>query len=136
MMAPTQTAPIRGGNDLMRKVIPVLIALALSALAAFAQDKDIKETDRLENSGEVMEEILNVPDDIPQDLLDKAECVVVFPSVLEAAFIGGCGGAKGTQRVRGYRRYPARGNSLLFALARIVRRRIAGRLDLASRQRC
>ena len=47
----------------------------------------MKETDRLENAGTVMEEILNVPDDIPQDLLDKAECVVVFPSVLKFAGI-------------------------------------------------
>src|SRR5260370_19487284 len=37
----------------------------------------------------VMEEIMNIPDDIPQDLLDKAECVVVFPSVLKAALIVG-----------------------------------------------
>jgi lipid-binding SYLF domain-containing protein len=36
-----------------------------------------------------MVEILNVPDDIPQDLLDKAECVIVLPSVMKAAFIVG-----------------------------------------------
>jgi hypothetical protein len=36
----------------------------------------------------VIQEILNVPDDIPQDLLDKARCVVVMPSVLKAAFVG------------------------------------------------
>ena len=48
-----------------------------------------KETDRLENAGMVMEEIMNIPDDIPQDLLDKAECVIVFPSVLKAAFVVG-----------------------------------------------
>jgi lipid-binding SYLF domain-containing protein len=35
----------------------------------------------------VFKEILDVPDDIPQDLRDKADCVVVFPSVLKAAFI-------------------------------------------------
>ena len=57
-------------------------------LPALARDND-KETDRLENAGTVMEEILNVPDDIPQDLLDKAECVIVFPSVLKFAFIVG-----------------------------------------------
>ncbi len=37
----------------------------------------------------VLTEILNIPDDIPQDLLDKADCVVVFPSVLKAAFVVG-----------------------------------------------
>ena len=43
--------------------------------------------------GNVMEEILNIPDNIPQDLLDKAECILVFPSVLKAAF--GIGGSYG-----------------------------------------
>jgi SH3 domain-containing YSC84-like protein 1 len=78
----------------MRKLISLLMALALVALAlpALAAD-DAKETDRLENSGTVMKEILNVPDDIPQDLLDKAECVIIFPSVLKAAF--GIGGSYG-----------------------------------------
>jgi hypothetical protein len=40
-----------------------------------------KEQGRLENAGLVMEEILNFPDSIPQDLLDKAECVIVVPSM-------------------------------------------------------
>src|SRR5262249_14613861 len=82
------TARTRGGKNFMRKLIPAVMALALIALplrAAQDKDKDIKETDRLENAGDVLEEILNVPDDIPQDLLDKAECVVVFPSVLKFA---------------------------------------------------
>jgi len=52
-----------------------------------------KETDRLENAAVVMEEIMNVPDNIPQDLLDKAECVIVVPSVKKAAF--GIGGSYG-----------------------------------------
>ncbi len=47
------------------------------------------EEDRLQNAGKVMQEILNVPDNIPQDLLDKAHCVVVMPSVLKAAFVVG-----------------------------------------------
>jgi lipid-binding SYLF domain-containing protein len=76
----------------MRKTVSLLMALALVALPALAAD-DTKETDRLENAGSVMEEILNVPDDIPSDLLDKAECVIVFPSVLKAAF--GIGGSYG-----------------------------------------
>ena len=50
---------------------------------------DVKETDRIHNAGTVVQEILDIPDDIPQDLLDKARCVVVLPSVLKAAFIGG-----------------------------------------------
>ena len=76
----------------MRKIISTLMALALISLPVLAAD-DMKETDRLENAGTVMEEIMNVPDNIPQELLDKAECVVVFPSVLKAAF--GIGGSYG-----------------------------------------
>src|SRR3990172_1325636 len=48
-----------------------------------------KEQERLENAGAVLEEILNVPDNIPQELLGKAECIIVFPSVKKAAFIFG-----------------------------------------------
>jgi SH3 domain-containing YSC84-like protein 1 len=48
-----------------------------------------KEQKRLENSGIVMQEVMGVPDNIPQELLEKAECVIVFPSVLKAAFIVG-----------------------------------------------
>jgi len=51
--------------------------------------EDKKETDRLDNCGTVLKEILDIPDDIPPDLLDKAECVIIFPSVLKAAFIIG-----------------------------------------------
>src|SRR6202163_2371175 len=82
------TSSISRRNNPMRKVISTLMALALTALPALAAD-DAKETERLENSDTVMEEILNVPDDIPQDLLDKAECILVFPSVLKAAFLIG-----------------------------------------------
>ncbi|MEJ2111803.1 MAG: lipid-binding SYLF domain-containing protein [Acidobacteriota bacterium] len=52
-----------------------------------------KEKERLEECTNVLEEILNVPDNVPQELLDKAECVVVFPSVKKAAF--GIGGSYG-----------------------------------------
>jgi lipid-binding SYLF domain-containing protein len=51
--------------------------------AASADNK--KETERVENAGKVMKEILNVPDNIPQSLIDKADCVVVLPSVMKAA---------------------------------------------------
>ena len=74
----------------MRKLLLLGMLFALTAapmLAARADNE--KETDRLQNSGMVMEEIMNIPDSIPQDLLDKAECVIVFPSVLKAAFVVG-----------------------------------------------
>jgi lipid-binding SYLF domain-containing protein len=78
----------------VRKLISMLMVFALTALPALAaQDKDAKETDRLDNAGTVLEEILNVPDNIPQELLDKAECVVIFPSVIKFAI--GLGGSYG-----------------------------------------
>jgi len=78
----------------MRKLISLGLALALGAypLLAAAADNE-KETDRLQNAGVVMDEILNIPDNIPQDLLDKTKCVVVFPSVLKFAI--GLGGSYG-----------------------------------------
>jgi lipid-binding SYLF domain-containing protein len=48
-----------------------------------------KEQKRLENSGVVMQEIMNTPENIPQEVLEKADCVIVFPSVLKAAFVVG-----------------------------------------------
>jgi len=58
------------------------------------------EQERLQNSGKVMQEILHVPDNIPQDLLDKARCVVVMPSVLKAAFVVGGSYGRGTMVCR------------------------------------
>jgi lipid-binding SYLF domain-containing protein len=59
-----------------------------------------KDDERLKNCGTVLKEILDVPDDIPQDLLDKADCVVVFPSVLKAAFIVGGSYGRGAMSCR------------------------------------
>jgi lipid-binding SYLF domain-containing protein len=65
-----------------------VIFLSWSATAS-ARDKDEKENDRIQNAATVLKEILDVPDNIPTDLLDKARCVVVFPSVVKAAFVVG-----------------------------------------------
>src|SRR5208283_1577558 len=71
----------------------IAILAGLLALGPISSAKDPDEArteqDRLQNAGKVMQEILHVPDDIPQDLLDKARCVVVMPSVLKAAFVVG-----------------------------------------------
>ncbi len=73
----------------MKRTVAVLLGLMLIPLFSPAKDAE-KEADRVEEAGTVMSEILNVPDDIPQDLLDKAECVVVLPSVKKLAFgVGG-----------------------------------------------
>ena len=74
----------------MRKLMAILMSALLMAPAAFADDK---EDARLEEAGEVMKEILNIPDNIPQDLLDKADCIIVLPSVKKFAI--GIGGSYG-----------------------------------------
>jgi SH3 domain-containing YSC84-like protein 1 len=70
----------------MKRIFSLMVVIALAGLPVSAQ-KD--ENNRIENAGKVMVEILNVPDDIPQDLLDKAECVIVLPSVMKTAFVVG-----------------------------------------------
>lgn len=88
----------------MRKMVSclssiVLLVLALLGEVASASDQT-KDDERLRNSGTVLKEILDVPDSIPQDLLDKADCVVVFPSVLKAAFIVGESYGRGAMSCR------------------------------------
>jgi SH3 domain-containing YSC84-like protein 1 len=87
----------------MKKVLVSLLAafvLALTGSRVIAAD-DVKEVDRVQNAGQVMTEILNVPDNIPQDVLNKAYCVVVLPSVLKAAFIVGASYGRGVMTCRG-----------------------------------
>jgi SH3 domain-containing YSC84-like protein 1 len=87
----------------MKRWIALLTGtLTMSAvLYAKPADQDAKdERNRLQNAGTVMGEILNIPDDIPQDLLDKARCVVVMPSVLKAAFVVGGSYGRGTMVCR------------------------------------
>jgi SH3 domain-containing YSC84-like protein 1 len=62
-------------------------------LASISLDAANKEEDRLEDAGVVIEEVLAIDDNIPQDLLDKAECVIVIPSMLKVAL--GIGGSYG-----------------------------------------
>jgi SH3 domain-containing YSC84-like protein 1 len=76
----------------MKKFIVCLIAVLILSVGAFAAD-DEHEADRVKDSGIVLKEILNIPDDIPQDLLDKAECLIILPSVKKGAF--GIGGSYG-----------------------------------------
>src|SRR2546430_990645 len=76
-----------------------LMALALVALPLLGAG-DKKETERLENCGEVIQEVMDIPDDIPQDLIDKSECLIVFPSVLKAAFLIGGSYGRGAMTCR------------------------------------
>ena len=75
----------------MKKLLCMLVALA-SVQFSFAAGS-AKEVDRIKDAGEVLKEILNIPDDIPKDLLDRAECVIVMPSVKNLAI--GIGGSYG-----------------------------------------
>jgi len=70
------------------------LSLTLCIVAASASlGAADKEQGRLENCGKVMQEILDVPDNIPKELLEKAECVIVIPSMTKVAM--GIGGSYG-----------------------------------------
>jgi SH3 domain-containing YSC84-like protein 1 len=88
----------------MQKLLSCVSCLLFSVSPFFAEvasaADQAKDDDRLKNCGTVLKEILDVPDDIPQDLLDKADCVVVFPSVLKAAFIVGGSYGRGAMSCR------------------------------------
>jgi lipid-binding SYLF domain-containing protein len=80
-----------------------LLAIAIVALAAWPLASvlaNTKEQDRLENCGMVLQEIMNVPDNIPANLVDKAECVIVVPSVLKGGFIVGGAYGRGAMTCR------------------------------------
>ena len=71
-------------------LLPAIVLLLTLAPGSVANSGDApKEVNRVENSGTVMREILNIPDDVPRNLLDKARCVIVLPSVTKAAFVVG-----------------------------------------------
>jgi len=86
----------------MKRSILVVLAILAFAPLTFAKegDEQKREQDRLQNADLVMQEILKVPDSIPQDLLDKARCVIVMPSVLKAAFVVGGSYGRGTMVCR------------------------------------
>jgi SH3 domain-containing YSC84-like protein 1 len=90
----------------MKKTIAHLAVAALIAFpvllnpsAARADDKS-KDEQRLQDAGQVMKEIMNIPDDIPQSLLDKADCVVAIPSVVKGAFVVGVNYGRGAMTCR------------------------------------
>ena len=83
----------------MRKALSSLLVAALIGLPALLNSSSVRADDktkdegRLENAGVVMKEILDIPDDIPQSLIDKADCVIILPSVIKGAI--GIGGSYG-----------------------------------------
>jgi len=74
----------------MIRLMTVVVCLALASAGLIAADKEL---DRLEEAGLVIEEVLAIDDNIPQELLDDAECVIVIPSMLKIAL--GIGGSYG-----------------------------------------
>jgi lipid-binding SYLF domain-containing protein len=91
----------------MRKAWHLYVVVWLVGLLSFvnpaalrAADDDTKEADRVRNAGKVAKEIMDIPDDIPQDLIDKADCVIILPSVLKAAFIVGASYGRGVMTCR------------------------------------
>lgn len=100
----------------MVKVWALILTTLLLSSAAFAVN-DEREEDRVKDAGEVLKEILNIPDDIPQDLLDKAECLIILPSVKKGAFgVGGSYG-RGVMVCRGGEHYTGKwGPPALYAL--------------------
>ena len=75
---------------MIKQSIPIAIMLAFTLMPVCAREK---ESERVASAGRVMSEILRIPDNIPSELLQKAECVIVVPSVLKFAF--GFGGSYG-----------------------------------------
>ena len=74
----------------MHRHLTLLLCVVLGSTTLSAANK---EETRLENCGTVMQEVLDVPDNIPQELLEKAECVIVIPSMTKLAL--GIGGSYG-----------------------------------------
>src|ERR1017187_10986262 len=92
----------------MKRIFSLMVVILLVGLPASAQ-KD--ENNRIRNAGKVMVEILNVPDDIPKDLLDKAECVIVLPSVMKFAIGFGGSYGRGGMTCRSARNFSGRGSA-------------------------
>lgn len=76
-------------NPAIKKITATLTLAFLCVAAASAADED----ERVRQAGQALSEILNSPNGIPQDLLDKAACILVFPSIERGAF--GVGGTYG-----------------------------------------
>src|SRR5271156_6300364 len=83
----------------MKRTVSALVLMFALALPVPASST--KECDRVENAGRVTHEIMDIPDDIPQSVIDKADCVVVLPSVVKAAFIVGASYGRGVMTCRG-----------------------------------
>jgi lipid-binding SYLF domain-containing protein len=88
------------------KVLSALLIAALIGLPTIfvptpsRADDTTTDQDRIKSAGTVLKEIMDIPDDIPQSLIDKADCVIVYPTVLKAAFIVGASYGRGVMTCR------------------------------------
>src|SRR6478672_968549 len=83
----------------MKRHLVIAVCIGLSAGVVYAANLN-KEQKRLQGCGAVMQEVLNIPDSIPKDLLEKAECVIVIPSVRKVAFGVGASYGRGAMVCR------------------------------------
>ena len=83
----------------MKKYLIGVACLTLAAGALYASKLN-NEQKRLEECGVVMQEVLNVPDNIPHELLEKSECVIVIPSVRKLALGVGASYGRGAMVCR------------------------------------
>jgi SH3 domain-containing YSC84-like protein 1 len=100
-------------NKLIKQPASLLLAVCCaSSIASTAKHvykgSPSKEQKRLENCGKVMQEVVAIPDNIPRELLEKAECVVVFPSMLKVAIGMGKDYGRGAMVCRTRRRFNGR----------------------------
>ena len=73
----------------MKNRMLLAVLMLACVLPVVGEDKEVKEDARIEESATVIKEILGMPEGIPKDLLNKADCIVIYPSVKKAAFIVG-----------------------------------------------
>lgn len=104
----------------MKRILWIALCISsfvIPALAADEEKKEAKEDQRLNDSAVVLKEILGMPEGIPKDLLDKALCLVVYPSVKKAAFIVGGSYGRGVITCRSGKTFNGRWSApAMFAL--------------------
>ena len=95
----------------------LILSFVVPTLAADEEKKEVKEDQRLNDSAAVLKEILGMPEGIPQSLLNKSVCVVVYPSVKKAAFIVGGSYGRGVITCRSGKEFNGRWSApAMFAL--------------------
>jgi SH3 domain-containing YSC84-like protein 1 len=87
-------------KSLLRVSIAILLLLTLGVPQLNAETQKQKQEERLQDAAQVMSDVLKMPDEIPQNLLNRAKCVIVVPSVLKLAFVFGGSYGRGTMVCR------------------------------------